>query len=98
MSLYQVVNPATGETVSVFPTATEATLAAALGRVHESYQSWSTTAKTERAKILHRVADLYRDRADALAAVITREMGKTTAEALGEIGFVVDIYRSEERR
>jgi succinate-semialdehyde dehydrogenase/glutarate-semialdehyde dehydrogenase len=93
MSLYQVVNPATGETVSVFPTATEATIADVLARVHGSYQSWSTTPKTERAKILHRVADLYRDRADALAAVITREMGKTTAEALGEIGFVVDIYR-----
>ena len=93
MSLYQVVNPATGETVSEFPTATDATIADVLARVHESYQSWRTTSKTERAKILHRVADLYRDRADALAAVITREMGKTTAEALGEISFVVDIYR-----
>jgi succinate-semialdehyde dehydrogenase/glutarate-semialdehyde dehydrogenase len=93
MSLYQVVNPATGETVSEFPTATDATIADVLARVHESYQSCRTTAKTERAKILHRVADLYRDRADALAAVITREMGKTTAEALGEISFVVDIYR-----
>ncbi len=93
MSLYQVVNPATGQTVSEYPTATNAMIADVLGRVHESYQLWRTTAKTDRAKILHRVADLYRDRSDALAAVITREMGKTTAEALGEISFVVDIYR-----
>ena len=76
MSLYQVVNPATGETVSEFPTATDATVADVLARVHESYQSWRATSKTERADVLRRVADLYGDRADALAAIITREMGK----------------------
>src|SRR5450759_2572596 len=93
MSLYKVVNPATGETVSEYPTATDATIAEVLARWHAVYQVWRTTPKSERARVLHRVADLYRDRADVLAAVITREMGKTTAEALGEIGFSVDIYR-----
>ena len=43
--------------------------------------------------MLHRVADLYLERADALALLITREMGKTTAEAIGEIEFVAQIYR-----
>ena len=93
MSEYQVVNPATGEIVREYPTATDVTIGEALARVDAGYQSWRTTSKAERVQVLHRVADLYRDRADDLAAVITREMGKTTAEALGEIGFVVDIYR-----
>jgi succinate-semialdehyde dehydrogenase / glutarate-semialdehyde dehydrogenase len=93
MSLYQVVNPATGETVSEYPTATDASIADVLERVHESYESYRKTSKADRAKILHLVADIYQDRADALAAIITREMGKTTAEALGEIAFVVGIYR-----
>ncbi len=93
MSLYQVVNPATGETVKEYPTASDAAIADALAQVHERYQSWRTSSIDERAKVLHRVADLYRDRADELAALITLEMGKTTAEALGEIEFVVDIYR-----
>ncbi|HQU00205.1 MAG TPA: NAD-dependent succinate-semialdehyde dehydrogenase [Acidimicrobiales bacterium] len=93
MSLYQVVNPATGETVKEYPTASDAAIAEVLAQVHEGYQSWRTTSMAERANVLHRVADLYRDRADELAAIITREMGKTTAEALGEIEFVVDIYR-----
>jgi succinate-semialdehyde dehydrogenase/glutarate-semialdehyde dehydrogenase len=38
---------------------------------------------TERAEILRRVAQLYRDRSAELGAIITREMGKTTAEAQG---------------
>ena len=93
MSLYQVVNPATGETVKEYPTASDAAIADVLTRVHEGYQSWRTTTLDERSQVLHRVADLYRDRANELATLITREMGKTTAEALGEIEFVVDIYR-----
>jgi succinate-semialdehyde dehydrogenase/glutarate-semialdehyde dehydrogenase len=93
MSMYQVVNPATGETESEFPTATDASIADAITRVYAAYQTWRETSKEERSQILNRVADLYEQRADELATLITREMGKTTASALGEIGFVVDIYR-----
>jgi len=93
VSIYKVVNPATGETESEFPTATDAAVAEALGRVDAGFQSWKNSSKQQRSEVLNRVADLYRDRAEALALLITREMGKTTAEALGEIEFVVDIYR-----
>jgi succinate-semialdehyde dehydrogenase / glutarate-semialdehyde dehydrogenase len=92
MSEFKVVNPATGETESEFATATDQELGAAVTRSHAAYQAWRTTAKSERADMLHRVAQLYADRADDLARLITREMGKTTAEAMGEIDFVVGIY------
>ena len=42
-----------------------------------------STSKAERADVLRRVAQLYADRSGELAAIITREMGKTTAEAHG---------------
>ena len=90
---YKVVNPATGDVESTFPTATDAQIAAAITASDAAFRSWSTSAVDERAATLHRVADLYAERADQLAAVITREMGKTTAEATGEIEFVVEIYR-----
>jgi len=90
---YKVVNPATGDVESTFPTATDAQSAAAITASDAAFRSWSTSAVDERAATLHRVADLYAERADQLAAVITREMGKTTAEATGEIEFVVEIYR-----
>jgi succinate-semialdehyde dehydrogenase/glutarate-semialdehyde dehydrogenase len=93
LSTYRVVNPATGETESEYPTATDAAIAEAISRVDGGFRSWRMSSKSERAEVLHRVADLYRDRADTLASLITREMGKTTADALGEVEFVVDIYR-----
>ena len=90
---YKVVNPATGVVESTFPTATDAEIVAAIERSDRAFRAWSVSAVAERAATLHRVADRYAERADELAAVITREMGKTTAEAVGEIEFVVDIYR-----
>jgi succinate-semialdehyde dehydrogenase/glutarate-semialdehyde dehydrogenase len=91
--MYQVVNPATGKLEREYPTATDAEISEILGRAEYGYASWRRSAKTERADILRRVAQLYADRADELAAIITREMGKTTAEAQGELEFTVGIYR-----
>ncbi len=93
MSMYKVVNPATGATESEFPTATDAEIAGVLERTAAAFGPWSSTPVDARAAVLLRVADLYAERADALAALITREMGKTTAEALDEVEFSVDIYR-----
>jgi succinate-semialdehyde dehydrogenase / glutarate-semialdehyde dehydrogenase len=90
---YKVVNPVTGVVESQFPTATDAEIAAAIERSDAAYRPWSATPVAERAAVLNRVADLYAERVTELAALITREMGKTTAEAVGEIEFVVEIYR-----
>jgi succinate-semialdehyde dehydrogenase/glutarate-semialdehyde dehydrogenase len=90
---YQVVNPATGQLEREYPTATDAEISEILGRAERGYASWRRSPKAERADILRRVAQLYADRAGELAAIITREMGKTTAEAEGELEFTVGIYR-----
>ncbi len=93
VSEFKVVNPATNRTEREFATATDAEVEQVLERSARAYQSWRTTAKDERAKVLLRVAGLYKERIDDLAALITREMGKPTREAKGEILLVVSIYR-----
>jgi succinate-semialdehyde dehydrogenase/glutarate-semialdehyde dehydrogenase len=93
MSDYQVVNPATAEVEKEYPTATDAEVQDALARSHAAYGAWRTTSKAERATILHRVADLYDERAADLAAIIAREMGKPLREGKGELQLVASIYR-----
>jgi succinate-semialdehyde dehydrogenase / glutarate-semialdehyde dehydrogenase len=90
---YRVVNPATGAVESTFATATDAEIADAIKRSAAAFPSWGSAAVADRAAVLLRVADLYDERITELAALITREMGKTTAEAVGEIEFVAEIYR-----
>lgn len=93
MSLYQVVNPATGETEKEYDTATDAQIEQAISDAAAAFRSWRTTAKPDRAAIIARVAQLHLDRKKELAAIITREMGKTTADAVDEVEFSASIYQ-----
>jgi succinate-semialdehyde dehydrogenase/glutarate-semialdehyde dehydrogenase len=93
VSEFKVVNPATNQTEREFAAATDAEIEQVLDRSARAYRSWRASAKDDRVTVLRRVAELYQERIDELAALITREMGKPTREAKGEILLVVSIYR-----
>ena len=93
MTTFTIVDPATGETVRTYPEATAAQIEDAVAASAEAYTAWRATAAQDRADLLNRVAGLYAERKDELAALITREMGKPVAQARGEIDIVVSIYR-----
>jgi succinate-semialdehyde dehydrogenase/glutarate-semialdehyde dehydrogenase len=89
---YQVVNPATGLVGERFDLATDAEVEAALAKSAEAYRSWQGVPIAERAKIVSRVADLFREQADRLGGIATEEMGKPLPEAVGEADFCGDIF------
>jgi succinate-semialdehyde dehydrogenase/glutarate-semialdehyde dehydrogenase len=92
MSDYAVVNPATGETLATYPTATDAEVEAAVAAADEAYRGWGRSSRpAERAELIRAVARLHRERRDELAAIIVREMGKPLAAAEGEVDFAADI-------
>ena len=93
MSKYAVTNPATGVVEKEYPTATDEQINEALDAAGNAFPTWSATEPAERAALLSRVADLYEERAEQLASIITREMGKPQKQALGELKIVVSIYR-----
>ena len=91
---YAVVNPATGETVTSYPTISDADLDAAIAAAAAAHRDWSrTTTPEERAALVRRVGDLHAERRDELAALIVREMGKPLKQALAEVDFAANIYR-----
>lgn len=89
---YATVNPATGETVKEFPTATDQEIKDAVQRSGEAYKSWRNTPVSERAQLMHKMAELYRERKEELAKILTEEMGKPKAQAIGEVMIVAGIY------
>jgi len=96
-----VVNPATGAAIGQCPKASTAQLDAALKAADHAFASWSRTPGAERYAILRRAADLLRERAPTIASVITAEMGKPRAQALGEItgsADVIDFLGEEAKR
>jgi len=93
MSLYAVVDPATGETVKEYPTATDQEIQQAVAAADEAYQTWSKkTTVAERAALIRRVAELHTERREKLAEIIRREMGKSIEEGLGEVDFSAAIF------
>ena len=90
---YAVTDPASGEMVRVYPTATDADIETALAAATAAYRTWTPgTTVAERAALLHEVARLHTERREQLAAIIEREMGKTHDDALGEVDFSAAIY------
>jgi succinate-semialdehyde dehydrogenase/glutarate-semialdehyde dehydrogenase len=89
---YQVVNPATGEAGESFDFATDAQIEAVLAASDEAYRSWRDVPITERAKIVTRVGQLFKEHAARLGAIATEEMGKPLPEAEGEADFCGDIF------
>ena len=89
---YQVTDPATGEVTETFPFATDAEVAEALAAATEAFAAWRLRPVAERAAVVKRVAELFTERAADLAALITKEMGKRPAQAVGEAEFCTDIF------
>jgi succinate-semialdehyde dehydrogenase / glutarate-semialdehyde dehydrogenase len=93
MSLYAVVDPATGDVVKEYPTATDEQMEQALASASRAFREWSKKSTLdERVALIRRVADLHNERKDELAKIIQREMGKPLDQSVGEVEFSASIY------
>ena len=95
-----VVNPATEQKIGSAPKVSKEQLDAALAAADEAFVSWSETPAIERYRIIRRAADLLRERAEGIARVMTLEMGKPHAQALGETTGAADLidFLAEEAK
>jgi succinate-semialdehyde dehydrogenase/glutarate-semialdehyde dehydrogenase len=96
-----VVNPATGKALGYLPHAGAGDLDRALAAAAKGFAAWRTTSAYDRAKVLRKAADLVRERADAIARILTLEQGKALAESRAEVLVTADIvewFAEEGRR
>ncbi len=89
---YQVTDPATGKVTETFPFATDAEVEQALSAATAAFADWRKRPVAERAAIVARIGELFTERAAELAAIISKEMGKRPAQAVGEAEFCTDIF------
>ena len=93
MAKYATINPATGEKVAEYDVISDSEASRITDTAAQAYVSWKKTELATRTDILRKVAELHRERADELAAILTLEMGKTKSQALGEVALVANIYQ-----
>ena len=96
-----VTNPATDEIIGQAAHAATEDLDLALAATERGFTVWRDTAAHQRANLMRKAAALLRERANAIAAVMTQEQGKPVAQAKIEIlnaADVIDWFAGEATR
>src|SRR5438067_5549001 len=97
-----VVNPArTDEVVAEVALADASTFVDAARTAREAQRAWAATPAPIRGRAIQQIGRLVEDNKEALARIVTREIGKPYAESLGEVQEIVDtcnFFLGEGRR
>lgn len=93
-----VLDPATGELVGRSAVATAADVDVAVQTAIIAQRGWAGMPSAERARIMHRAAELITERIGDIAELLTREQGKPVADSVKEIAFAAEVlhYYAEE--
>ncbi len=87
-------NPAkTGDIIGSFPSSTKEDTRRAIAAARAAASEWANMPPPARGAILDKASRILDARMDEYAAILTREEGKTRAEATGEVTRARDIFR-----
>jgi acyl-CoA reductase-like NAD-dependent aldehyde dehydrogenase len=91
---FRNINPANfDEVVGTFQSSNEADVADACSAAAAAQAEWSATPATKRGEYLFKAAELLAGKLPQLGEEMTREEGKTLAEAIGEVTRAINIFR-----
>jgi malonate-semialdehyde dehydrogenase (acetylating)/methylmalonate-semialdehyde dehydrogenase len=79
-------DPATGETIATVPLSSAAAVATAAAAAKAAQREWREVPPQVRARHLMHLRQVLDSHRDELAALVTRDMGKTLDDAAGEVG------------
>ena len=81
----EVFDPARGAVTARVPLASKQEVDAVVANAREAFRGWAHTTPLRRARVMYKFRELLEQNADRIAELITREHGKTHADALGEV-------------
>jgi len=91
-TVLRVIEPATEEILAELPHAGTEDADAAVARAKQAFPAWRALAPADRATVLRRVAEAIEARAEELATLEARNVGKPIGDARGEVGLVAHVF------
>ncbi len=88
------VDPASGETAALVPLSTAADVSAAVAAARGAQPAWRATPAPVRARAVLALREELLARREDLAAMVCADMGKTLADAAGEVGRGIESVES----
>jgi malonate-semialdehyde dehydrogenase (acetylating)/methylmalonate-semialdehyde dehydrogenase len=86
-----VYNPALGQPCARVALASPEDVGAAVAAAHAAFPAWAATPPLARARVLFKYLQLCQQHVDEFAAMVTREHGKTFADAQGEVARGIEV-------
>jgi malonate-semialdehyde dehydrogenase (acetylating)/methylmalonate-semialdehyde dehydrogenase len=86
-----VYNPALGQPCARVALASPEDVDAAVAAAHAAFPAWAATPPLARARVLFKYLQLCQQHVDEFAAMVTREHGKTFADAQGEVARGIEV-------
>jgi malonate-semialdehyde dehydrogenase (acetylating) / methylmalonate-semialdehyde dehydrogenase len=92
--LVDVINPATGEAIARVPLSTAKDLDTAVQAARKVLPEWRAVSTIKRAGKLFELRERLLARQEDLAQAVTREMGKTIADARAEVSRMIEMVEA----
>ncbi|WP_229073163.1 NAD-dependent succinate-semialdehyde dehydrogenase [Actinoplanes sp. DH11] len=92
-SRFDVLDPASGDTIASVADGGEADAIAAVDAAAAAGPAWAATPPRVRAEVLRKAFELMTQRADDLAKLISLENGKALVDAKGEVTYAAEFFR-----
>jgi hypothetical protein len=90
---FDVIDPATENTVASVASATVDDAKAAVDAASEAFPAWAAKKPRERGEILRKAFELIMRDAERLAKLITIENGKALSDSRGEVAYAAEFFR-----
>ncbi len=91
-SSIKTVNPFNNEVEKEFEVMSDEKVDLIIDRAAKAFNVWRNVSFPERAKIIHKVASIMRERKEALGKLATIEMGKLLRESVYEVELSANIF------
>ncbi len=83
--VYEDVNPATGEAIAEFPSATDSEIEKAIQYAHAALSQWREVPLRDKARYLFDLRGRFEEHFDRLCRILVQDHGRTIGEARGTI-------------
>lgn len=90
---FVVEDPADKTVIAAVAAAGQSQATAAVDAAHRAAATWADTSPRDRSEILHGTFRLMLDHTEGLAEVISRENGKSVADARAEVSYAAEYFR-----
>ena len=90
---FDVLNPADETVLATVASGTVEDALACLAAAAAAFGLWAARSPRERGEVLRRAYDLFMDRIDEIARLITLENGKAGGDAMGEAKYAAEFFR-----